>query len=49
MAMVDKGLSKYFRSNQWRCSVKKMFLKIKQISQESSFVGASFNNVGLKS
>ena len=33
----------------WRCSVKKVFLKISQYSQENTCVGVSFNKVaGLK-
>ena len=37
------------RSSHWRCTVKKVFLKISQISQENVFVGVSFNKIeGLK-
>ena len=37
------------RSSHWRCTVKKVFLKISQISQENIFVGVSFNKIeGLK-
>ena len=38
-----------FRTSHRRCSIKKVFLKILQISQENTFVGVSFNKVvGLK-
>ena len=33
---------KNLRSNSWRCSVKKVFLKISQISQEKTYVRSVF-------
>ena len=48
LALFSRNLSLQ-RSSHWRCTVKKVFLKISQISQENVFVGVSFNKIeGLK-
>ena len=32
-----------YRSNHWKCPVKKVFLKMSQISQENTYAGSSFS------
>ena len=39
---VPKEKNGLNRSNHWRCSIKKLFLKVSQISQENTFARVSF-------
>ena len=43
--MNHRDLLGLLRSSHRRCSVKKVFLKISQISQENTCIGVCFNNV----
>ena len=43
MSFFAKNITKFFRNNHWRSSIKKVFLEILQNSQENTCATASFS------
>ena len=42
IANIDKALTYDTEAATWRCSIKKVFLKLLQVSQEKPYVGVCF-------